>query len=231
VGGVVFGYFAGITYWFPKIFGFRLNEKLGKLAFWGWAIGFVLAFTPLYILGLMGATRRMDHYDASLGWQPLFIVAAVGVGLIFVGVGFQILQFIVSTILKESRRDLTGDPWNGRTLEWSTTSPPPHYNFAVIPEVEKRDAFWEAKQARHALPKPRYQDIVMPKNTPFPMIIAALAFVAGFSVIWHIYWLALLAFIGLLTCIIIRTSDENTEYTISAAQLAKHENNPAGVRS
>jgi cytochrome o ubiquinol oxidase subunit 1 len=231
VGGVVFGYFAGITYWFPKIFGFRLNELLGKLAFWGWAVGFVLAFTPLYILGLMGATRRMDHYDASLGWQPLFIVAAVGVALIFIGVGFQILQFVVSIVLKESRRELTGDPWNGRTLEWSTSSPPPHYNFALIPEVKKRDAYWAAKQAHLSIPRPIYHDIVMPKNTPIPMIIAATAFIAGFSTIWHIYWLGLVSLLGLVTCLIIRTSDENTEYTISATQLAEHEAKSNGERA
>jgi cytochrome o ubiquinol oxidase subunit 1 len=224
VGGVVFGYFAGITYWFPKIFGFKLNERLGRYAFWCWASGFVLAFTPLYILGLMGATRRMDHYDASLGWQPLFIVAAVGVALIFAGVGFQILQFIVSIVLRDNHRDLTGDPWNGRTLEWSMSSPPPHYNFAVIPNADERDAFWAAKQSQSAVQKPQYTDFKLPKNTPFPMIIAAIAFIGGFSIVWHIYWLALLSLLGLITALIIRTSDEDTEYTITASELDNYEN-------
>jgi cytochrome o ubiquinol oxidase subunit 1 len=223
VGGVVFGYFAGITYWFPKIFGFKLNERLGRYAFWCWASGFVLAFTPLYILGLMGATRRMDHYDASLGWQPLFIVAAVGVALIFAGVGFQILQFIVSIVLRDNHRDLTGDPWNGRTLEWSMSSPPPHYNFAVIPNADERDAFWAAKQSQSAVQKPQYTDFKLPKNTPFPMIIAAIAFIGGFSIVWHIYWLALLSLLGLITALIIRTSDEDTEYTITASELDNYE--------
>ena len=125
VGGVVFGYFAGITYWFPKIFGFKLNERLGRYAFWCWSVGFTLAFVPLDILGLMGATRRLDHYDASLGWQGLFAVAGVGALIVGAGIGFQLLQFVVSFRQRRQNMDTTGDPWNGRTLEWSTASPVP----------------------------------------------------------------------------------------------------------
>src|ERR1700748_596597 len=119
VGGVVFGFFAGLTYWFPKIFGFTLNERLGRYAFWCLFIGFLTAFVPLYILGLMGATRRLDHYDPSMGWQQLFIVAAVGVGFVLLGVGFQVLQLVYSIWKRNENRDLTGDPWDGRTLEWA----------------------------------------------------------------------------------------------------------------
>jgi cytochrome o ubiquinol oxidase subunit I len=224
VGGVVFGLFAGVTYWFPKIFGFKLNERLGKYAFWCWFVGFLLAFVPLYILGLMGATRRMDHYDASLGWQPLFIVAGVGVIFVIAGVGFQILQFIVSFWQRTKNLDITGDPWNGRTLEWSTTSPPPFYNYAVIPKVDDRDPYWEMKKSEGAYTqKPEYQAIRLPKNTPFPMIIAACAFVFGFAVVWHIWWLAILGLLALITGIIIRTSNDETEYTVTAAKLAKLE--------
>jgi cytochrome o ubiquinol oxidase subunit 1 len=224
IGGVVFGYFAGITYWFPKIFGFKLNERLGKYAFGFWLSGFLLAFIPLYILGLMGATRRMDHYDASLGWEQLFIVAGVGVCLVAIGIGFQILQFVVSIMFRNNHRDITGDPWNGRTLEWSTSSPPPFYNFARIPDASERDAFWAMKQSKNAnTKKTRYEDIVMPKNTPFGMIIAGFAFLTGFSITWHIYWLAAIAFVGIIASIIIRTSDEDTEYTITAEQVKKLE--------
>jgi cytochrome o ubiquinol oxidase subunit 1 len=224
VGGVVFGLFAGVTYWFPKIFGFKLNERLGKYAFWCWFVGFLLAFVPLYILGLMGATRRMDHYDASLGWQPLFIVAGVGVIFVIAGVGFQILQFIVSFWQRTKNLDITGDPWNGRTLEWSTTSPPPFYNYAVIPKVDDRDPYWKMKKSEGAYTqKPEYQAIRLPKNTPFPMIIAACAFVFGFAVVWHIWWLAILGLLALITGIIIRTSNDETEYTVTAAKLAKLE--------
>jgi cytochrome o ubiquinol oxidase subunit 1 len=223
IAGVVFGFMAGIKYWFPKIFGFKLNEKLGKYAAVCWISGFVLAFGPLYVLGLMGATRRMDHYDASLGWQWLFIIAAFGVGLILLGVGFQILQFIVSIVLRENHRDLTGDPWNGRTLEWSTSSPPPKYNFAVIQNVHKIDEFWASKQSKEKIATKEYEDIYLPKNTPFGMIIAGLSFLAGFGVIWHIWWLALVSFIGIIASITIRSTDEETEYKIPASEVKKME--------
>jgi cytochrome o ubiquinol oxidase subunit 1 len=219
VGGVVFGFFAGLTYWFPKIFGFKLNEKLGKFAFWCWFIGFVMAFTPLYILGLMGATRRMDHYDASLGWQSLFIVAGVGLIIILIGVGFQILQLIVSIALKDSHRDKTGDPWGARTLEWSTSSPPPVYNFAQIPVVSDRDALISIKENGKAAVT--YKDITLPKNTPFAFIIAIFAFLVGFTIVWHIYWLSAVSLVCLIATIAIRSSDENTEYTLTAKEVEK----------
>jgi cytochrome o ubiquinol oxidase subunit 1 len=223
IGGVVFGYFAGLTYWFPKIFGFKLNERLGRYAFWCWLVGFLLAFIPLYILGLMGATRRLDHYDASLGWQQLFIVAGVGVAVIFLGVGFQVLQLIVSIRQRHQNRDLTGDPWNGRTLEWATSSPPPVYNFALTPSVNQVDPFWAVKRSKRRLARPDYQDIKLPKNTPLPIIIAGFAFTFGFAAVWHIAWLAVVAVLGIITTIIVRSLDENTERVISAAEIERIE--------
>lgn len=220
IGGALFGYFAGITYWFPKIFGFKLNETLGKCAFWCWFLGFLGAFVPLYILGLMGATRRLDHYDASLGWQQLFIVAAVGVGLICVGIGFQILQLIVSIWKRKENIDTTGDPWNGRTLEWSTSSPAPSYNFAITPTVHGRDAFWAMKRAKKSVEPPQYHDIRMPKNTPLGIFIAGFAFLAGFGLVWHMYWLAPIGLLGVITCLIIRISDDHTEFIVPAAEVA-----------
>ncbi|HEX7963126.1 MAG TPA: cytochrome o ubiquinol oxidase subunit I [Candidatus Saccharimonadales bacterium] len=224
IGGVVFGFFAGLNYWFPKIFGFKLNEFLGKCAFWCWLLGFVLAFVPLYILGLMGATRRLDHYDASQGWQQLFIVAAVGVVLVCAGVGFQLLQLAYSIWKRKDNLDTTGDPWNGRTLEWSTASPPPEYNFAVIPTVHARDEFWEMKQTgmTHAEPA-KYLPIRVPKNTPLAICVAACALTFGFAMIWHIWWLAILGFVGVVTTLVIRLSDDDTERTISAAEIARTE--------
>ncbi len=223
IGGVVFGYFAGLTYWFPKIFGFMLNERLGRYAFWCWLIGFILAFVPLYILGLMGATRRLDHYDASLGWQGLFIVAGVGVAVILAGVGFMVLQLVYSIWKRKDNLDTTGDPWNGRTLEWSTKSPAPVYNFATLPAVSERDAFWEMKRSTKSLPKPVYRDIFIPKNTPFPLVIASLAFLCGFGLVWHIYILPTMGLIGIIACIIVRTFNEDSEYRITAAELARME--------
>ncbi len=227
VGGVLFGYFAGFTYWFPKIFGFKLNERLGRYAFWCWFVGFLLSFVPLYILGLMGATRRLDHYDASLGWQGLFVVAGIGVLTILAGIGFQILQLIVSIASRKWHRDITGDPWNGRTLEWSVPSPAPAYNFAVIPVVTDRDSFWETKKAAETpgakVAKIVYQDITLPKNSGMGLVIAGFAFVAGFCIIWHIWWLAIIGLLGIIASVIIRSNDEDTEYTIPASEIAQSE--------
>lgn len=222
IGGVVFGYLAGLTYWFPKIFGFKLNVTLGKLAFWCWLIGFILAFIPLYILGFMGATRRLDHYDASLGWHELFIVSGVGAVLIFAGIGFNLLQIAYSFWKKNKYKDETGDPWDGRTLEWAIPSPAPEYNFAVTPRVQSRDAFWEMKTSTKNLAKtPKYEDIHLPKNTAYGIIIGGLSFLIGFGIVWHIWWLSVLALIATITIVIIRTSDDESEYTLTAAKLKK----------
>lgn len=178
---------------------------------------------PLYVLGLMGATRRLDHYDASLGWQSLFIVAAVGVGILILGAGVQILQFAYSFWKRKELADSTGDPWDGRTLEWSTTSPAPFYNFAVLPEVTGRDAFWEAKQSDLEVVKPVYEDIELPKNTGTGVIIAGFAFIAGFAMIWHLWWLAPVGVVGIILSVIIRSTNDDTEYTVTADELAAYE--------
>jgi len=222
IGGVVFGFFAGVTYWFPKILGFKLNETIGRYAFWLWFIGFLAAFLPLYVLGLMGATRRLDHYDANLGWEPLFMVAALGAFLIFIGIGLQILQLIVSIRDRKKNRDITGDPWDGRTLEWSTTSPPPVYNFAVLPEVNAIDAFWEMKQKKQ-VPSKKYEPIHMPKDTGMGMYIGAFGFLVCFGVVWHIVWLGILGLIGVITFLIIHLSNDDIEYTLSAEEIKKIE--------
>ncbi len=222
VSGVLFGYFAGLTYWFPKVFGFTLNERLGRYAFWCWLIGFILAFVPLYFLGLMGATRRLDHYDASLGWQPLFIVAAIGVAIIGLGVGFQILQYTYSVIKRDDNR-VGADPWNGRTLEWSTTSPPPEYNYAVLPDGSQRDAFWAIKQSKQKVEKPDYQAIHIPKNSGWPLIIGMSAMAGGFGMIWHIWWLAGLGLLSVICLVIYRTSGDHNERIIPAAKVAELE--------
>lgn len=255
IGGVVFGYMAGITFWFPKIFGFKLNEKWGIRAFWGWAIGFLVGFLPLYMLGFMGATRRLDHYDASTGWQPLFIIAAIGGAIIAVGIVCQVVQLIVSIRDRKQNADKTGDVWDGRTLEWSTSSPPPVYNYAVIPTVHSRDAWWEMKargaetggaiflaRTEPAAPQgregalrsadekiappvsaPSYSDIELPRNTAMGIYIAGFAFLFGFGLIWHMWWLALIGFVGIIACVIVRSFTEDTEYVVPAAEVARTE--------
>jgi cytochrome o ubiquinol oxidase subunit 1 len=224
IGGVVFGYFAGLTYWFPKIFGFTLHEGLGRLAAYCWAIGFLVAFLPLYALGFMGAARRLDHYDASTGWQGLFIVAGVGVMIICLAIALQLLQLGISIWHRKKQLDTTGDPWNGRTLEWSVPSPAPFYNYAVTPVVSSRDPWWEEKQARkrgHMPKAPAYEDIELPKNTGAGIMIAGAALAVGFALIWHIWWMAIIGVIAAVVLVVVRTTDDDIEYTITARELEK----------
>lgn len=218
IGGVLFSFFAGYTYWFPKVMGFKLNERLGHYAFWFWFIGFLTAFMPLYVLGMMGATRRLNHYDAATGWQPLFIIAALGVGLILIGILFQNIQLLYSIHTRHQHRDTTGDPWDGRTLEWSTSSPPPSYNFAHIPQVEERDPFWATKHHPDLPPLP-FEAIHMPKNTSLGMFIGLSALLGSFGLIWHIWWLACLALLGAIFSLILRTYAPVTDTYITAAEV------------
>ena len=225
IGGVVFGVFAAYNYWFPKAFGFTLDERWGKASFWCWLIGFYVAFMPLYALGLMGMTRRMQHYD-DVSWQPFLIVAAIGAAIILAGVVCQIVQLVVSIRTREQRRDLTGDPWNGRTLEWSTASPPPAWNYAVLPHVTERDAFWNMKKALRARPnetaRPReYKPIEMPKNSPTGFVTAFFAVVTGFALIWHIWWMAVLGLLGAFATALVFAFREQEEVEIPAQQIAR----------
>lgn len=225
IGVALFGSFAGITYWFPKIFGFKLDERLGKRAFWFWLVGYFVCFIPMYILGFMGATRRMDHYAASTGYQPLFIIMNIGFVILLCGMITQAYQLYISIKQRKQNRDMTGDPWDGRTLEWSTASPPPFYNFAIVPHVTGRDPFWKMKQ--DPAPKPPYEDIVVPKNTPMGIYFSIISFIFAFAVIWHIIWLMILSFIAIVVCMVILSLDEHTEYILPAAEVAKIENSIA----
>jgi cytochrome o ubiquinol oxidase subunit 1 len=224
IPGSLFGFFAGYTYWFPKAFGFPLNEKLGKWAFWAWLIGFDLAFVPLYVLGLMGMPRRMEHY-ANPAWQPYLIIAAGGVAVILIGILLQLIQLAVSIRQRHATRDLSGDPWNGRTLEWATASPPVVYNFAKTPVVHDIDAFVDMKEKGIAYRQPdRYHDIHMPKNTAKGLINGALVFVLGFAMVWYIWWLAILSALGIIFLLIVRASDDDTDYIVPADEVERIEN-------
>ena len=223
IGGVVFGAMAGYTYWFPKAFGFRLEERIGKAIFWCWFFGFYLAFMPLYVLGLMGATRRMQHY-ADPSWQPLMLVALAGAVLIFIGIGLTVVQLAVSIRMRDRLRDATGDPWNGRTLEWSMPSPPPAWNFALLPPVESTDAFWAAKQEQqlngHRAPAGPYIPLHVPRSNPTGFFIAFFTVILGFALIWHIWWMAIFGLVGALAVGLRQAWRTDGETVISAEQVA-----------
>ncbi len=224
IGGVLFGGFAGYNYWFPKAFGFRLHEGLGKAAFWCWLVGFYVAFMPLYVLGLEGMTRRMQHYDVA-AWHPWLLVAAGGAAIIAAGIALQVVQLVVSIRERESLRDVTGDPWNGRSLEWSTASPPPAYNFAVFPDIEGEEAYWGIKQRaidqRTLRDEPQYEEIEMPRNSPTGFICAFFATVMGFALIWHIWWMVGAAFLGAFATFVVFAWRDVAEYVIPAGEVAR----------
>ena len=224
IAGSLFGYFAGYAYWFPKAIGFTLNETWGKRAFWCWLTGFYLAFGPLYVLGFMGMPRRMVHYD-NLAWQPYLVIAAAGLAVILVGVFCQTVQLVVSIRQRHFACDLTGDPWDGRTLEWAISSPPAAYNFAKIPVVHDIDAFTDMKEKGIAYRKPDgYQDIHMPKNTAAGFVNGALAFIFGFAMVWYMWWLAVVSALVMLFLVILRSSDDDTDYTVPSAEVERIEN-------
>ena len=224
IGGVLFGLFAGYSYWFPKAFGFRLHEGLGKAAFWCWTVGFYVTFMPLYVVGLMGMTRRMQHYDVA-AWRPWLLVAALGSAIILVGIVFQIAQLIVSIRMRDELCDETGDPWDGRSLEWATSSPPPAYNFAVLPEVEGRDAYWAMKQRalkqKKLSKEPAYTDIELPRNTATGFVCAFFATLMGFALIWHIWWVVALSGLGAYATFVVFAWRDRVEYVIPANVVAR----------
>ena len=221
IGGVVFGVFAGINYWYPKAFGYKLDEFWGKCSFWFWFVGFWAAFAPLYVLGLMGVTRRINHYeDPSL--QIWFVVAAIGAGLIAIGIGCFFIQLFVSYLRREQLRD-NGDCWDARTLEWATSSPPPQYNFAFTPQVHENDAWWDMKKHGFQRKLSGFQDIHMPKNTGAGFVISMIALVFGFAMIWHVWWLAIASFAGIIIASIVHTFNYKRDYYIPASQVAATE--------
>jgi cytochrome o ubiquinol oxidase subunit 1 len=224
IGGVLFGAFAGYAFWFPKAFGFRLHEGLGKAAFWCWFVGFYLAFMPLYVLGFLGMTRRMQHYDVA-AWHPWLLLAAAGAAVILVGIALQITQLVVSIRHRADLRDLTGDPWNGRSLEWSMPSPPPAFNFAVLPKVEGRDAFWLVKQRaaeEETQAEPvEYEDIEMPRNSPTGVICAFFASFAGFALIWHIWWMVALSLLCAFATFVVFAWRDRAEDVVTADDVAR----------
>ncbi|MFS2108478.1 cytochrome o ubiquinol oxidase subunit I [Sphingomonas sp. Sphisp140] len=222
IGGVVFALFAGMVYWFPKAFGFKLDDFWGKVAFWGWVIGYWVAWTPIYIVGLMGTTRRVNHFDDP-SFQPYFVIAMIGAVIILVGILGFVMSILVGWLKREQHKDVTGDPWEGRTLEWSTASPPPAYNFAFTPVIHDLDAWYDMKSRGYTRPTTGFRPIHMPKNTGAGVILSALALVFGFAMIWYIWWLAALSFAGLFAVAVGHTFNFKRDYYIPAEEVAATE--------
>ena len=222
IGGVLFGAFAGINYWWPKAFGFRLDEFWGKLSFWFWVIGFYFAFMPLYVLGLMGVTRRLRTFDDP-SLQIWFIIAGFGAFLVALGIGAMLVQFYVSIRDRDRLRDTTGDPWNGRTLEWATSSPPPDYNFAFTPVIHDGDAWWDMKARGYRRPTSGYRDIHMPSSTGTGVILGGLSVAFSVGMIWYVWWLAAVSFVAILAVAIAHTFNYKRDYHIPEREVTATE--------
>ena len=224
IGGVLFAGFAGITYWFPKAFGFRLNEGWGKAAFWLTLVGFYVVFVPLYATGLLGMTRRLQHYDVA-AWHPWLVVAAGGIVIMACAAACQVIQVAVSIRHRRELQDETGDPWNGRSLEWATLSPPPAFNFAVLPQVHGEEPYWEIKQraieTQQLKEEPDYEPIEMPRNSPTGVITGFFATITGFAMIWHIWWLVGVGVVAAYAAFVWFAWRDAEEYKIPADQVAR----------
>jgi cytochrome o ubiquinol oxidase subunit 1 len=233
IGGVLFAGFAALTYWFPKAFGFRLHEGWGKAAFWLGLIGFYVTFIPLYAAGLQGMTRRLQHYDVA-AWRPWMLVAVLGVLILLAGAVCQVAQLVVSILHRDELRDEIGDPWNGRSLEWATSSPPPPFNFAVLPNVHGEEPYWEIKrraiESAHLTPEPEYEDIEMPRNSPTGVITAFFATMTGFAAIWHIWWMVVLGIVAAYVVFVWFAWRDVDEYVIPAAEVARLDRERRGAR-
>ncbi len=222
IGGVLFGLFAGINFWWPKAFGFKLDEKWGKISFWFWVVGFWFAFMPLYVLGLMGVTRRMRVFDDP-SLQIWFIIAGFGAALVACGIAAMLMQFFVSIRDREKLRDKTGDPWGGRTLEWATSSPPPDYNFAFTPVIHDADAWWDMKNRGYKKPVDGYRDIHMPSNTGAGIILAGFSVACAVGLIWYMWWLAAISFVGIIGYAIFHTFNYKRDFYIPASEVTETE--------
>ncbi|MFL1407389.1 cytochrome o ubiquinol oxidase subunit I [Marinobacter sp. M1N3S26] len=223
IGGAVFGYLAGFAYWFPKAMGFHLNERLGRASFWCWQVGFYVAFMPLYVLGFLGMTRRLNHTN-NPDWNLWLTIACVGAVIILVGIVLQFVQLYVSFRQREQNQDTTGDPWNGHTLEWATASPPQFYNFAELPQVRDIDAFTDMKEQGTAYQRPaRYAPIHMPKNTPYGILIAGATTVFGFAAVWHIGWLAAMGLVAAVGFYLMRVYDNDVDYFVQPEEIERIE--------
>lgn len=199
-----------------------LNERLGKWTFWLFMIGFNICFFPQYFLGLDGMTRRMYTYAADLGWTGLNQISSAGA--VMMGIGFLVLCYNIYWSARFGERDVTGDPWDGRTLEWATQSPVQHYNFAALPEIKTLDAFWHMKKNGEShIDTKNLKPIHMPSNTGLPFITSIFFFIAGFALVFKWIPLAIIGGIGILIGLILRSFDYDDGYYVSLEEIKKTE--------
>lgn len=227
IPGVVYAMLAGFTYYWPKLFGFMLNERIGKWTAWLMSIGFILAFIPMYITGLDGQARRMYTYSESTGFGPLNMVSFGGAAIM--GISFVLIVYNIYYSFRYASRDISSDPWDARTLEWATHTPVPEYNFAIIPEVKSEEALWDAKKKGHVLFKGEYEKIHMPNNSGLPFILSCIFFVWGFSLVFSLWIPAIITTIGIFVCMTVRSFEKDHGRYISVKEIEETESELRGA--
>ncbi|MEK4565114.1 cytochrome aa3 quinol oxidase subunit I [Alkalihalobacillus sp. FSL R5-0424] len=223
IAATVFACFAGFIYWYPKMFGHKLNERIGKWFFWIFVAGFNICFFPQYFLGLDGMPRRIHIYGVEDGWFALNFISTVGAFIM--GLAFIILVYNIYYSFRYSPRETTGDAWGGRTLEWATSSAiPPHYNFAKVPEVTAMDPYWDMKEKGIDPNKiDKYEKIHMPSNTAVPFIMGCFMFLAGFGLVFEWFWMGIVGAIGIFACMAYRSFDYDDGYYVSVEEIEETE--------
>ncbi|MFC2946847.1 cytochrome aa3 quinol oxidase subunit I [Virgibacillus sediminis] len=226
ISGTVFASFAGLVYWYPKMFGHKLNERIGKWSFWLFVIGFHVCFLPQYFLGLDGMPRRVFHIVPE--WMPLNPISTVGA--FGMGIGFAVFVYNIYYSYRHSKRETTGDPWDGRTLEWATPTPVPAYNFAIVPHVDSHDAYWEMKRKDEVIyDETKLEPIHMPNSTGQPFIMMSMLFFASFALVFEWIWLAIAGLTGVLVMMVVRSFDYNDGYYIDVVDIKRTERSARGL--
>ncbi|PJN87599.1 cytochrome aa3 quinol oxidase subunit I [Bacillus sp. mrc49] len=229
IPGTVFAVLAGFTYWWPKIFNFQLSERIGKWAFWFIVVGFNVTFFPMFITGLDGQARRMYTYSEATGYGPLNMLSFVGALGLLIGFAFLVYNIYWST--RYAPRNITSDPWNARSLEWATHSPVPEYNFAIVPEVDSSQAFWDSKNNGPALFKGKYKEIHMPNNSGVPFVLGIIFFVWGFAMVFSMWIFAIIATLGIFACMAHRSFEKDHGHHISVEEIEETEKKLRGANA
>ena len=228
IPGVVYAMLAGLTYYWPKMFGFMLNERIGKWTFWLLSIGFVLAFFPMYITGLDGQARRMYTYSEASGYGAMNMLSFVGAGIM--AIAFALIVYNVYYSVRYASRDIGSDPWDARSLEWATHTPVPEYNFAITPQVNSSQPFWDSKKNKHVLFPGKLEEIHMPNNSGLPFVMSSIFFVWGFSFVFAIWPLLIITTIAIFGCMAYRSFERDHGHHISVEEIKATEEKLGGAK-